>query len=100
MKRTTEQQEIIDGITQGLREAVAYKRGESTTARVTTLEVENALQTRLKMQLSQSEFAKMIGVSERTLENWEQGRSKPSGAARSLLHIAARNPKAVLEALR
>ena len=47
-----------------------------------------------------TEFAKLLGVSERTLENWEQGRSKPSGAARSLLHIAARNPKAVLEALR
>ena len=67
---------------------------------MTTLEVENAMQTRLKMKLSQSEFAKLLGVSERTLENWEQGRSKPSGAARSLLHIAARNPKAVLEALR
>jgi putative transcriptional regulator len=41
----------------------------------------------------------MIGVSVRTLQNWEQGRRKPDGPAKALLHVASKNPKAVLEAL-
>lgn len=48
--------------------------------------------------LSQGEFAKLLGVSKRTLEGWEQGRMQPSGAARVLLRIAARRPDAVKEA--
>jgi putative transcriptional regulator len=100
MKRTTEQQRIIDGIAQGLQEAVAYVKGDTRGARVTVIEVETALQTRLKMKLNQAEFADLLGVSQRTLENWEQGRSRPNGAARSLLRVAAKNPKMVLESLR
>lgn len=46
--------------------------------------------------LSQSQFAKLLGVSVRTLQGWEQGRKQPSGAARTLLAIASTNPKAVL----
>jgi putative transcriptional regulator len=45
--------------------------------------------------LSQSEFASSLGVSKRTLENWEQGRSEPTGAARRLLQLAARFPDTV-----
>jgi len=41
----------------------------------------------------------MIGVSVGTLQNWEQGRRKPEGPARALLQVAAKNPKAVIEAL-
>lgn len=43
--------------------------------------------------LSQAEFARLLGVSARTLQEWEQGRKKPSGAARVLLKIAARQPE-------
>ena len=46
--------------------------------------------------LSQSQFASLLGVSVRTLQGWEQGRTQPSGAARTLLAIARTNPKAVL----
>jgi putative transcriptional regulator len=46
--------------------------------------------------LSQSQFAKILGVSVRTLQGWEQGRKQPSGAARTLLAIARQNPKALL----
>lgn len=45
--------------------------------------------------LSQSRFAQLLGVSVRTLQEWEQGRRAPSGAARTLLMIAAKNPKAL-----
>ncbi|MFT4562619.1 MAG: putative transcriptional regulator [Gammaproteobacteria bacterium] len=47
--------------------------------------------------LSQSEFAKLLGVSVRTLQEWEQGRRTPSGPARTLLAIAHKNPRALLE---
>jgi len=50
------------------------------------------------MNLSQSEFARLLGVSVRTLQDWEQGRRVPSGSARTLLQVAYKNPKALLDA--
>ena len=50
---------------------------------------------RARSGLSQSEFARSLGVSKRTLENWEQGRTEPTGAARRLLQLAARFPDTV-----
>ncbi len=55
---------------------------------------------RTAMGLSQTKFAQLIGVSVRTLHKWEQHTSSPSGAAKTLLKIAATNPHAVREALR
>jgi putative transcriptional regulator len=55
-----------------------------------------AIEARRKTGLSQSQFAQLIGVSVRTLQGWEQGRKEPSGAARTLLAIAAMNPQAIL----
>ena len=49
--------------------------------------------------VSQTEFARLIGINVRTLQNWEQGRSRPTGAARALLKIVASNPKLAIEAL-
>src|SRR3979409_658638 len=51
---------------------------------------------RQKTGLSQERFATLLGVSVRTLQDWEQGHRAPSGAARTLLLIAERNPKALL----
>jgi putative transcriptional regulator len=47
--------------------------------------------------LSQARFAQLLGVSVRTLQDWEQGRRAPSGAARTLLIVASKHPKALLE---
>jgi len=46
-------------------------------------------------KMGQADFAKAMGISKRTLENWEQGRAKPTGAARQLLRLAARFPDTV-----
>ena len=49
--------------------------------------------------VSQAEFAHLIGINVRTLQNWEQGRSRPTGAARALLKIVASNPRSAMKAL-
>ena len=77
-------------ILQGLRE---IKRGEY--GRV--INVPDIARIREKTGLSQTRFAELLGVSVRTLQDWEQGRRAPSGAARTLLMVAARNPHALLE---
>lgn len=59
-------------------------------ARSTSIPVTDALQARAKLDLSQSQFAKLLGVSVRTLQEWEQGRKKPTGAAQTLLRVAVR----------
>ena len=58
--------------------------------------VSSAAEAREATGLSQSQFARLLGVSVKTLQGWEQGRKQPSGAARTLLAIARTNPKAVL----
>jgi putative transcriptional regulator len=77
-------------ILQGLRE---IKRGQ--IGRV--VNVPDIAKTREKTGLSQARFAQLLGVSVRTLQDWEQGRRVPSRAARTLLMIAARNPMALVE---
>lgn len=64
-------------------------------ARTTEVALSPATEARQKVGLSQTEFAKLLGVSVRTLQDWEQGRHAPSGAARTLLRIAVTNPEAV-----
>lgn len=53
---------------------------------------------RMKSGLPQSAFAKLLGVSIRTLQDWEQGRREPSGAAKTLITIAERRPEVLIEA--
>lgn len=55
------------------------------------------ISARMKSGLSQSAFAKLMGVSVRTLQDWEQGRREPSGAAKTLIAIAERNPEVLRE---
>jgi len=64
-----------------------------------TVQVTEAAQARFKLGMSQLEFARMLGVSVRTLQDWEQGRRQPSGAAKALLTVAAASPKVVRKAL-
>jgi putative transcriptional regulator len=82
-----------------VKQAGAIRRGRLKPGRVTEFHPDDVRETRLKLGKSQEEFALMIGVSVATLQNWEQGRRRPDGPARALLRVAARNPRAVAEAL-
>jgi len=61
------------------------------------IKVPEVLETRIRSGLSQQKFADVLGVSRRTLEGWEQGRRRPTGAARALLTIAAKRPDVLRE---
>jgi len=56
-----------------------------------------AAEARASSGLSQSQFAELMGVSVRTLQEWEQGRRKPSGAAQTLIAVAMRHPEVLRE---
>jgi len=66
-------------------------------ARVHHVKVPEIVEARARTGLSQQQFAAVLGVSPRTLEGWEQGRRRPTGAARSLLTIARRRPEVLRE---
>ncbi len=68
-------------------------------ARVTKVEPNEVVLARQRTGLSQAEFANALSISKRTLQEWEQGRRQPSGAAQTLIRIAKRHPEVVREAL-
>ena len=81
-------QEILEGI----QEIKAHKSGRKTLRARTLKEPAPPQVIRSKLQLSQSAFAALMGVSLRTVQDWEQGRRKPSGPAAALLRIAEQKP--------
>lgn len=68
-------------------------------ARVTQVAANEVLEARQSTGMSQSEFASALSISKRTLQEWEQGRRSPSGAAQALIRIARKHPEVVREAL-
>ncbi len=81
-------QEVLDS-------AIEIKTGRGK--RLTVLPDNLVARTRVQTKLSQSEFAALLGVSKRTLEQWEQGRREPSGAAKTLLRVAQNHPEVLRE---
>jgi putative transcriptional regulator len=65
--------------------------------RVHRFELSAAADARSRVGMSQPQFAQLLGVSVRTLQNWEQGRTKPSGAAQTLIKVALCAPQALRE---
>lgn len=102
------EKDMFDDLMASISEAGAILRGEREPARRTRYEDParddltnpNPSQIRMQLDLTREQFARMIGVSERTVEGWEQGRRKPSGPALALLRVAARHPESVLDNMR
>ena len=91
-----------DSIMQGLNEALEFAQGKDTGARVHHIEVPvvDVARIRASTGLSQSAFARSIGVAKGTLLNWEHGRRHPTGPAQVLLAMLAKKPSLVTELLR
>src|SRR5213596_2215996 len=89
-------------ILRGMEEALAHHRGE-IQLRTTTYTIPDPVDVRAVregLELSQSQFAARYGFNPRTLQEWEQGRSKPDSAVRAYLKVIENDPKAVERALR
>jgi putative transcriptional regulator len=82
------QQDLLESVKQ-------MKRGEA--AKLTDVALTEAARARSNVGLSQTEFAKLLGVSPRTLQDWEQGRRQPTGAAKTLLKVAVAHPEMLRE---
>ena len=74
-----------------LQSVKQMRRGQA--ARVTKVKLTPAAEARASIGMSQQDFAELLGVSARTLQDWEQGRREPTGAARMLLKVAVKHPK-------
>jgi putative transcriptional regulator len=88
--------EHFDQLVKGVREMKRHMAGKNVRGtRTTELLAPDVRTIREAAKISQSQFAKLIGVNLRTLQNWEQQRTQPTGPARALLKIVASNPKAI-----
>jgi len=92
--------EKFEELLESAREGGRILRGEAKPSRVWKARADDVKQVRKKLGLSQREFALLFGINVATLRNWEQGRRRPEGPARVLLRVAAKNPRAVAQALR
>ena len=86
-------------LTASIKEAGEIKRGKAKPSRRFDVTPPNVRRIRQRFSASQSGFAKMLGVSVDTIQNWEQGRCSPTGPARVLLVVADRNPDLLISTL-
>ena len=94
VKRVSSGEALGLKLLQSVREMKAAK-----AARVTKVEPNEVVQARQSTGLSQAQFAEALSISKRTLQEWEQGRRSPSGAAQALVRIAKLHPDVLREAL-
>lgn len=86
-------------LVESIKKSVSIRRGQGAASRTKKIAGPDVHTIRGNLGLSQTEFALMIGVSPRPVQNWEQKRREPEGAAKALLLVTQRHPKMVLEAL-
>ncbi len=84
--------EIFDELVKSVQEGGRILRDETEPSRKYEIKSNEIKGIRLKHNLTQDQFAKLLGISVGTLKNWEQGRRKPTGPANVLLHIAEKYP--------
>lgn len=87
--------ELFNELQKSIKEGGRILKGKAKATREFNFEQPDPKKIRENLGLSQSKFAKMLGISVSTLQNWEQGRRKPEGPAKVLLNVAAMYPEAV-----
>ena len=92
--------ELFAELVASVKEGGAILRGEKVATRNFHLDRLDIKRIREGYKLTQAQFAAMLGISVRTLSNWEQGRRVPEGPAMVLLRVADKHPEAVLDAVR
>lgn len=98
--RNFENMDFFTGIMSGLEEALAFENGSAKAAtiiRKRSLPTVDSVEVRKTLNMTQKEFARILGVSSRTVESWEIGRSTPTPTARNLLYLISKNPSLVSE---
>ena len=91
--------ELFAELIESIEEAGRIRKGLAKPSRVFRYRPVDIKRIRSRLNVSQSQFALMIGVSKSTLQNWEQGRREPDGPAKALLRVVDKQPEAVLQAL-
>jgi len=86
-------------IRKGVKQAIAWKKGEDTGANVRTYTAMDVAKIRAKTKMTQKEFSESFSIPISTLRQWEQGQRVPQGPAQALLKIIDRNARAALAAL-
>ena len=95
IEKNCEGADLFSGIKAGLEEAIAYEKGQVEAASVvrrSSLPDTDVRSVRKSLEMTQKEFAKILGVSVRTVATWESGRSVPNPTARNLMFLIAGNP--------
>ena len=93
------ERKLFEELTKSVKQAGAIARGERKASRLFSYSPSPVQAVREKAQLSQAQFARMLNVSVRTLQNWEQARREPTGPAKALLRIVEQEPAVALRAL-
>jgi putative transcriptional regulator len=93
------EQALFDDLVQSLKEAKAIAHGQAPASRRIKMTTPDVKTVREQIGLSQNEFARLMRVSVKTLQNWEQHRRNPTGPAAALLKIVLTAPDTVLKAL-
>jgi putative transcriptional regulator len=93
-------EELFKELIASVRAGGAILRGETAPSRKFVVDKTDVKRIRVNYRLSQGQFAAMLGISVATLQNWEQGRRAPKGAARVLLQVAAKHPETVWDVVK
>src|ERR1041384_3270809 len=92
--------ELFNELVESVRKGGKILRGKAKPSRKFIIEIPDVKKIRANYKLSQSEFAALMGISVKTLRNWEQGRRAPEGAARVLLQVAAKHPEVIWDVVK
>lgn len=93
-------QELFSELVESVREGGAILKGKAKPSRVFEVKTPEVREIREAYDLSQAEFAALLGISVDTVQNWEQGRRMPAGPAKILLQVVAKHPEAVWDVVR